>query len=99
MAVGAVNQGVIAVAPLIGNTGQVGVPLLRVLAHHQGIIVGVGSQEVLWVVVAVYNDLAQSIVHVRVMTALTHQVLQEGVQQLQPASSCQCINRTAARCL
>jgi len=85
VAVGAVHQGVVTVASLVCNACQVGVPLLRVLAHHQGVIVGVGGQEVFWVVVAVNDDLTQSIVHVRVMTALTHQVLQEGIQQLQPA--------------
>lgn len=88
--VGAVDQGVIAVASLIGNTSQVGVPLLGVLAHYQGVIVGVGGQEVLRVVVAVYDDLTQSIVHVGVVTALAHQMLKEGVQQLQPAAVLLC---------
>ncbi len=86
VAVGAVHQGVVTVASLVSDACQVGVSLLRVLAHHQGVIVGVGGQEVLWVVVAVNDDFTQSIVHVRVMTALTHQVLQEGIQQLQPAA-------------
>ena len=87
MTVGTVDQGIIAVASLVGNTSQVGVPLLGVLAHYQGVIVGVGGQEVLWVVVAVYDDLTESIVHMRVVTALAHQVLKEGVQQLQPAAT------------
>ena len=86
VAVGALYQGIITVASLVSNARQVGVPLLRVLAHHQGVIVGVGGQEVLWVVVAVNDDLTQSVVHMRVVTALTHQVLQEGIQQLQPAT-------------
>ena len=86
VAVGAVHQGVITVASLVSDACQVGVPLLRVLAHHQGVRVGVGGQEVLWVVVAVNDDLTQSIVHVRVVTALTHQMLQEGIQKLQPAT-------------
>ncbi len=86
VAVGAVHQGVVTVASLVSDACQVGVSLLRVLAHHQGVIVGVGGQEVLWVVVAVNDDLTQSIVHMRVMAALTHQVLQEGIQQLQPAT-------------
>ena len=85
MTVGAVHQGIITVAPLVCNTGQVGVPLLRVLAHHQGVIVWVGGQEVFWVVVAVYDDLSKSIVYMGVVAALTHQVLQEWVQQLEPA--------------
>ena len=40
-----------------------------------------------WVVVAVDDDLTQSIVHMWVMAALTHQMLQEWVQQLQPAET------------
>ena len=39
------------------------------------------------VVVAVNDDLSESIVHMRVMAALTDQVLQEGVQQLQPVAT------------
>ena len=39
------------------------------------------------VIVAVNDDLSQSIVHMRVMAALTDQVLQEWIQQLQPAQS------------
>lgn len=38
------------------------------------------------VVVAVNDDLSKGIVDMRVMAALTDQMLQEGVQQLQPAS-------------
>ena len=95
VAVGAVHQGVVTVAPLVRNTSQVGVPLLRVLAHHQGVIVGVGSQEVLWVVVAVYDNLTESVVYMGVMAALTYQVLQEWVQQLEPAcAGCKLSNVT-----
>lgn len=39
------------------------------------------------VVVAVDDDLSKSIVHMGVMAALTDQVLQEWIQQLQPAQS------------
>jgi hypothetical protein len=69
----------------VGDAGQVGVALLRVLAHHQAVIVGVGGEEVLRVVVGVDDDLAQSIMHMRVGAALADEVLQEGRQQLEPA--------------
>ena len=84
MAVSAVHEGVVAGAALVGDAGQVGVAFLAVLADHGAVVVGVGGQEVLGVVVAVHDDLAQRVVHGRVGAALRHQVLQEGVQQLQP---------------
>ena len=69
MAVGAVDKGIIALAPLVGHAGQVGIPLFAVFAHHRAVVVGVGGQEVLWVVVTVHDDLAQSIVDVGVVAA------------------------------
>ena len=86
VAIGAVHKRVVAGAALVRDAGQVGVALLTVLADHGAVIVGVGGQEVLGVVVAVHNDLAQRVVHGRVGAALRHQVLQEGVQQLQPVA-------------
>lgn len=81
--VGAVDKRIVAVPPLVCGARQVGVPLLTVLANHQRVIVGVGGQEVLWVVVGIDDDFAQSVVHGGVLAALAHQMLQEGVQQLQ----------------
>ena len=75
VAVGAVDERVVAGAALVGDAGQVGVALLAVLADHGGVVVGVGGQEVLGVVVAVHDDLAQRVVHRRVRGTLRHQVL------------------------
>ena len=86
VAVGAVDKGIVTLAALVRHAGKVGVPLLAVLAHNEAVVVGVGGQEVLGIVVGVHNDLAQRIVHSRVVAALTHQVLQERVQQLQPVA-------------
>lgn len=43
---------------LISHTGQMGVPLLAILAHNTAVIVGVLSEEALRVVVAVDVDLS-----------------------------------------
>ena len=56
--VGDVNERVIAVAPLVGHAGEVGVTLLRVLADSQRVVERVGGEEVLRVVVGVNDDLA-----------------------------------------
>lgn len=83
MAICAVDEGIITLPPLVSHTSQVGVPLLAVLAHYQTVIVRICCEEVLWVVVGVHNDLAESIVHSRIVASLADQVLQEGVQELQ----------------
>ncbi len=70
--VGAVDKGVIALAALVGHAGQVGVPLLAVLAHHCAVVVGVCGQEVLRVVVAVHDDLAQGIMDVGIVAAYSN---------------------------
>jgi hypothetical protein len=56
--VGDLNEGIVAAAALVCHAGQVGVALLSILTHRQGVIVGIGGEEVLRVVVGVNNDLA-----------------------------------------
>lgn len=56
-----IDQLLVTLSPLIGNTGQMGVSLLTVLSNHTAVVVWVLSQETFWVVVAVDVDLCQSI--------------------------------------
>mmetsp|Transcript_12955 Transcript_12955/g.36409 ORF Transcript_12955/g.36409 Transcript_12955/m.36409 type:complete len:306 (+) Transcript_12955:758-1675(+) len=80
--VGALHEGIVAHAALVGHAGEVRVALLAVLAHRQRVVVGVGGEEVLRVVVGVDDDLAEGVVDVHVRGALAHQVLKEWAQQL-----------------
>ena len=83
-------------APLfVRHARQVGVALLAVAAQHQRLVVLVGQQEVLRVVVAVDDDLAHRVVHRRVRAPLVHQVLQEGVQHLQPVARLHLVHQRA----
>ena len=83
VAIGAIYQSLVASAALVGHTCKVGVALLAVLAHCQRIIIRVCSQEVLRIVVGVYDNLAQRIVNCWVCRALAHKVLQERIEQLE----------------
>lgn len=56
-----IDQLLVTLTPLIGNTGQMGVSLFTVLSHHTAVVVWVFSQETFWVVVAVDVDLGQSV--------------------------------------
>ena len=58
-----VDELLVALSPLVRDTGQVGVPLLAVLAHHAAVVVGVLPQEALGVVVAVDVDLGDRTAH------------------------------------
>lgn len=75
----------VTLSSLISHTGQMGVPLLAVLAHHATIIIGVLSEEALRVVVAVDVDLSQGIMGSRFLTALVDTGLQPRKKQLQSA--------------
>lgn len=52
-----IDEFLVTLSSLVGHAGQVGVPLLTVLAHHAAVVVGVLTQEALRVVVAVDVDL------------------------------------------
>lgn len=56
-----IDQLLVTLSSLVGNTGQMGVSLLTVLSNHTAVVVWVLSQETFWVVVAVDVDLCQSI--------------------------------------
>ena len=73
----------VTLSPLIGHTGQVRVSLLAVLAHHFAVIELVLTKVPLWVVVAVYVDLGQSVVCGWLLHSLMDPRLQQGKQQLQ----------------
>jgi len=91
--------------PLVGHAGQVGVPLLAVLAHHAAVVEGVLPQEALGVVVAVDVDLGQGVVGGRLLAAIVDARFQPGQQELQSARThtdththtqySQCINYTS----
>lgn len=68
---------------LIRHTGQMGVPLFAVLAHHAAVVVRVLSEESLRVIVAVDVDLSQGIVGSRFFTSLMNTSLQPGQQQFE----------------
>ena len=80
-----IDELLVTLAPLVGHTGQVGVPLLTVLAHHPAVVVRVLPQEALRVVVAVDVDLGQGVVGGRLLAALVDAGLQPGQKQLQSA--------------
>mmetsp|Transcript_18521 Transcript_18521/g.52004 ORF Transcript_18521/g.52004 Transcript_18521/m.52004 type:complete len:364 (-) Transcript_18521:2397-3488(-) len=80
---GALDEGIVARAALVSHASQVWIPPLRVLADHEGVVEGVGAEEVLGVVVGVDDDLAEGVVYVGVGGALSNQVLQERCEQLQ----------------
>lgn len=79
-----INEFLVTLSSLVGHAGQVGVPLLTVLAHHAAVVVGVLTQEALRVVVTVDVDLGQGIVGSRLLTALVDTGLQPGQEKLQP---------------
>ena len=79
-----IDEFLVTLSSLVGHTGQVGVPLLTVLAHHAAIVVGVLTQEALRVVVTVDVDLGQGIVGSGLLTALMDTGLQPGQEKLQP---------------
>lgn len=67
--------------PLPGKAGQMWVPLLRVLAHHKAVVVGILSQEALGAA-AVNADLGERTVSGRLLTAFMAPGLQPEKQQL-----------------
>lgn len=75
--VGDVDELFVALPSPVGDDRERGVPFLAVFAHDARIIVGVGGEKMLGVVVAVYDDFAQSVVDMHVLAAFAHQVLQE----------------------
>lgn len=79
-----IDQLQITLSTLVGHTGQMRVPLLTVLANNTTVIVGILTQEPLWVVVAVNVYLGQCIVSGRLLTALVNSRFQPGQKQLQP---------------
>mmetsp|Transcript_5703 Transcript_5703/g.10239 ORF Transcript_5703/g.10239 Transcript_5703/m.10239 type:complete len:275 (+) Transcript_5703:1294-2118(+) len=77
------DERVVAQAALIRHTRHVRVALFTVLAHGEGVVVGVSRQEVLRVVIGIDDNLAKGVVHVHVRRPLAHKMLQEGIQELQ----------------
>lgn len=82
----------VTLSSLISHTGQMGVPLLAVLAHHTAVIEGVFSEEALRVVVAVDVNLSQSIMGSRFLTALVNASLQPRQKQLQSVIQIKTVN-------
>ena len=83
VAVGAVNELIIALATFERNACEVRVSLLAVLTDNNCVVVRVLLQEVLRVVVCVDEDLAHRVVNLGVGGTLSDEQLQEGGQQLQ----------------
>ena len=69
----------VTLSPLVGDTGQVGVPLLTVATNHAAVIELVLAEVALWVVVAVDVDLGEGIVSGR----LLHSLMDTGLKQRQ----------------
>lgn len=82
----------VTLSSLISHAGQMGVPLLAVLAHHATIIIGVLSEEALRVVVAVDVDLSQGIMGSRFLTALMDTGLQPRQKKLQSVKEIKIVN-------
>ena len=83
VAVGAVDELIIALATFERDACEVRVALLAVLADNNCVVVRILLQEVLRVVICVNEDLAHRIVNLRVGGTLSNEQLQEGGQQLQ----------------
>ena len=73
----------VTVAPLVGHAGQMGVPLLTVLAHHLAVVVGVLLEEPLCIVVPIDVDLGEGVVGGGLDAALVHARLQPGHDELE----------------
>lgn len=82
----------VTLSSLVSHTGQMGIPLLAVLAHHAAVIEGVLSEEALRVVVAVDVDLSQCIMGSRFLTALVDTSLQPRQKQLQSVKEIKIVN-------
>lgn len=82
-----IDEFLVTLSSLVGHAGQVGVPLLTVLAHHAAVVVGVLTQEALRVVVTVDVDLGQGIVGSWLLTALMDTGLQPRQEQLQSGAN------------
>ena len=63
---------VIALSPLVGNAGEMGVPLLAVPSHYPAVVELVLTQESLRVVVAVDVDLRKGVVRGRLLHPLVY---------------------------
>lgn len=79
------NEFLVTLSSFISHTGQMGISLFTVLAHHTAVIVRVLPQEALGVVVAVDVDFGQSIMGCWLLTTFVNASLQPRQQQLQTA--------------
>ncbi|PNY29194.1 Uncharacterized protein TCAP_00893 [Tolypocladium capitatum] len=84
--VGDVDQLQVVLALGVGNIGQVGVALLAVLAHGQGVILVVLFEELFRVVVRVDVDLGKRIVNGLLLVTRPQGGFQEGQQKLEAVS-------------
>jgi hypothetical protein len=76
-----INKLFITLSSPVCHNCQGRITLLTILTHNTRIIVGVGGEEVLWIVVAVNDDFTQSIVNMNILASLTHEMLQELSEQ------------------
>ena len=75
--IGDIDEFFVTEASPIGNDGKSGVPLFTVFSHNTGIIIRISGEEVLRIVITVYDDFSQGIVHVDILASFTDKVLQE----------------------
>lgn len=71
-----IDQLLVTLSPLIGNTGQMRVSLFTVLSNYTAVVVWIFSQETFWVIVAVNVDFCQGIMSGRFFTAFVDTRLQ-----------------------
>ena len=88
----------ITLSPLIGHTGQVGVPLLTVATNHAAVVELVLTEVALWVVVAVNVDLGQGIVSGGLLHSLMDTGLKQRQKKLQPVTKMQLPSYAIVQC-
>ena len=83
------DQFLVALPPLVGHAGKMGVPLLAIAPHSATVVILVLPQEPLRVVVGIDVDLCQGVVGGRLLLSLVDPALQPRQQQLQSVGNTQ----------
>lgn len=79
--------------PLVGGEGQVGVPLLAVLADYLGVVVLVVDEEALWVLVDVNVDLGEGVVESWLLDPFVVPLLEPSLEHSEFASALELLDQ------
>ena len=81
--IGHIDQLIITLTTPICNHCQCWISFLTVFSHNSRIIVRIGSQEVFWVIIGVYDYLSKCIMDMNILTSLANKMLQKLGKELQ----------------